>query len=241
MSKTVLVTGGTSGIGFATAKALKADGYRVLITGRDQQRLAEASNKLGVEGKLCDSSDGAAITALAEGIKQDGMTLDAVVLNAGIFYPRPVSGESWDNIQVTLNTNFTGPFMLVQALTPVMNNPASVVFISSVAVSKAHPTCAAYAASKAAFEAAAAVMNMELAAAGIRVNSIRPGVTLTEIQRKAGMSETDIDGLAESLKALPVGRILSPEDIVPAVQYLVSDASIAMRNGHITIDGGFGL
>ncbi|MDO3384550.1 SDR family oxidoreductase [Gilvimarinus sp. SDUM040013] len=241
MSKTVLITGGTSGIGYASAKALKAEGNRVLITGRDQARLDKAASELGVEAILCDSTNAAAIVALGKRLAKDGITLDGLVLNAGIFYPRAISDESWDNIQVTMNTNFAGPFMMMQALAGTMSNPASVVFISSVAVEKAHPTCAAYAASKAAFEAAAGVMNVELAASGIRVNSIRPGVTLTEIQKKAGMSDEDIAGLAESLKGLPVGRILSPADIVPAVQYLLSDASIAMRNGHMTIDGGFGL
>ncbi|MDO6746181.1 SDR family oxidoreductase [Gilvimarinus sp. 1_MG-2023] len=241
MSKTVLITGATSGIGYASAQMLKTEGYRVFITGRNQARLDRAANELGVDAFLCDSTDADGIHNMAGQLKQRGVTLDGLVLNAGIFYPRTLMDESWDNIQTTMNTNFAGPYLTLQALLPVMRQPASVVFMSSVAVTKAHPACAVYAASKAAFEAAAAVFNLELAAQGIRVNSVRPGVTLTEIQQKAGMSEEDIAGLAESLKALPVGRILSPDDIVPAVQYLLSDASIALRNSHIAIDGGFGL
>ena len=144
-----------------------------------------------------------------------------------------------NNVAVTLATNFTGPFFTVQALLPCLNNPASVVFVSSVAVEKAYPTCAVYAASKAAFEAAAKVMNVELADRGIRVNSLRPGVTETEIQTKAGITPEQMDGLKASLTALPIGRILSPADLVPALAYLVGDSSIAMRAGVITVDGGF--
>ncbi len=239
--KTLLVTGGTSGIGYSAAQALAAEGHKVYITGRDDARLQNAAIALGVTPILCDNTDFAAASAMAEQFKYDGIALDGVVLNAGIFYPRPFELESQSNLELTINTNFAGPFMQLQALLPVLKNPASVVYISSIAATKAHPACAAYAASKAAFEAAANVMNLELAPKGIRINSIRPGVTLTEVQAKAGMTPEQINELAESLKAIPAGRILSPDDIVPAVQYLLSDASSAMRAGCITVDGGFGL
>lgn len=239
--KTLLVTGATSGIGFSTASALITEGHKVYITGRDNARLQNAATTLGATPILCDNTDYEAAFAMAEQFQKDGIQLDGVVLNAGIFYPRPLELETVDNLAITMNTNFTGPFLQLQALVPVLKNPASVVYISSIAAAKAHPACAVYAASKAAFEAAANVSNIELAPKGIRVNWVRPGVTLTEVQAKAGMTPEQIAELAESLKAIPAGRILAPADIVPAVQYLLSDASSAMLAGCITVDGGFSL
>ena len=239
--KTLLITGATSGIGFAAAQHFVKTGYRVLITGRDQARLAAATAATGCQGFICDSAQLDDIHALAEQLKAKDIQLDALVLNAGIFYPRPFEATDADNLAITMTTNFTGPFFTLQALLPCLKNPASVVFVSSVAVAKAHPMCAVYAASKAAFEAAAQVMNVELASRGIRVNSLRPGVTETEIQAKAGVTPEQMQGLKDSLAALPIGRILTPEDLVPALDYLVGEGSSAMRAGVLTVDGGFAL
>ena len=239
--KHILITGGTSGIGEQAVKHFVAQGYKVFFTGRDPQRIEATVKATGASPLYCDASDFEQIKNLAEQLHKDGIKLDALVLNAGIFYPRPVADESTDNVAIQMRTNFEGPFFTVQQLLPAMNNPSSIVFVSSIAVEKAHPGCAAYGASKAAFEAAAKVMNVELAAQGIRVNSVRPGVTDTQIQRKAGMTEEQIDEMRQSLQGLPVGRILAPTDIVGAIDYLVSDISIAMRASAINIDGGFSL
>lgn len=239
--KTILITGATSGIGLATAKHFKQHGHNVLITGRDATRLKAAADKTGAIPLLCDSTSIEQVQSMAKGLRDDGVFLDALVLNAGVFFPQSFESENVENTQLTLMTNFTGPFFTLQALLPQLKNPASVVFVSSIAVNKAHPGCAVYAASKAAFEAAANVMNIELADKGVRVNSIRPGVTETEIQQKAGITSEQMEGLKESLTALPIGRILQPEDIVAGIDYLVSDMAIAARAMQLTIDGGFSL
>jgi len=239
--KTILITGGTSGIGKAAAKHFKQQGDVVYITGRDRERLTVTATELGVEPILCDAANVQHIESMASQFKQDGVYFDAVVLNAGVFLPTPAMAETVESIEKTMSVNFSGPFLTVKALIPQLNQPASVVYISSIAVGTAAENCAVYSASKAAFEAAARVMNLELAEKNIRFNHIRPGITRTEIQLKAGMSEEQIVALASSLNTTPLGRILMPEDIVPAITLLVSEQSMAMRGSAITIDGGYTL
>ncbi|MCE2596423.1 SDR family oxidoreductase [Motilimonas cestriensis] len=241
--KTILITGATAGIGFATAQSLLQKGARLVITGRNQERLNQAVRKLGerVIPVLCDSANVAQIQQMATQLQRDNIKLDGLILNAGVFYPVAFEQMSLDNLNTTMAVNFNGPALTLQALLPCLNNPSSVVFISSVAVLKAFATAGVYSASKAAFEGLARVLNLELAERGIRINSIRPGVTATEIQAKAGMDQDAISGFFESLSSTPVGRVLTPEDLVPAINYLISDASIGLRNAYIDIDGGFGL
>lgn len=242
-NKTILITGATAGIGLATAHALLQQGAKLIITGRDQSRLYHAVKQLdgNVIPVLCDSANIAQIQQMAAQLARDEITLDGLILNAGVFYPAPFEQMSADNFHSTMAINFTGPVFTLRALLPCLNNPSSVVFISSVAVQKAFSEAGVYSASKAAFEGFARVLNLELAARGIRINSVRPGVTATEIQAKAGMDDATINGFFESLNTTPVGRVLTPADIIPAINYLISDASIGLRNAYIDIDGGFGL
>jgi NAD(P)-dependent dehydrogenase (short-subunit alcohol dehydrogenase family) len=239
--KTVLITGGTSGIGKAAAQYFKREGNQVIITGQDQRRLNSTAEELGVEPILCDSSQIDHIKAMPAQLKSEGIFLDTLILNAGVFVPAPAMSETAESIDRTMSVNFVGPLLTVNALLPVLNHPASIVYISSIAVNTAARNCAVYSASKAAFEAAARVMNLELAGQGIRFNHIRPGITRTEIQLKTGMSEGQVNELAETLTGTPLGRMLSPEDIVPAIALLSSEQSIGMHSSTITIDGGYAL
>ena len=245
--KHYLITGATAGIGLATAKKLAADGHRLTITGRDTQRLQKAATEIAQLGgqdvipQLCDSGDLSQIAEMANALRTDGITFDGVVLNAGIFLPQGFSELTEVSVDQTMAVNFKGPLFTLNALLPCLEKPASVVFVSSLVVNKAFAGAAVYSASKAAFEAAARVLNLELAAQGIRINSIRPGVTATEIQRKAGMSEEQIAGLMGAMQGTPLGRVLTPDDMAVAIHYLLSDASIGMRDAYLDIDGGFAL
>lgn len=247
--KTILITGATAGIGLACAQHFIAQGERVLITGRNQEKLNRVSQQLKEQAEddaqvialLCDSADLSQIQAMSAKLQADNIRLDALVLNAGVFYPALFHDSTEDLFDQTYAINVKGPFFTLQALLPVMNNPASVVLVSSVAVRKAFATASVYSASKAAIEGYAGVLNVELADRGIRINSIRPGVTLTEIQHKAGMSEQDISELKNNMAGTPLGRVLATTDMIPAIAYLVSDASEGLRNAHLDIDGGFAL
>jgi NAD(P)-dependent dehydrogenase (short-subunit alcohol dehydrogenase family) len=241
--KHYLVTGATSGIGFAVAQHLVKQGHKLVITGQDPQRLKAAAQQLGnnVMPIRCDNSQPEQINALAETLAAQGLMLDGIVLNAGIFEPRMFDALDAENYERTMDINFRGPLFCIQALLKQLSKPASIVFISSIAVTKAFSSAAVYSASKAAFEAAARVLNLELAEQGIRINSIRPGVTATNIQAKAGMTQGDIDAFFSSLASTPLGRVLQPADMVAAIDFLLADSSLGLRNAVIDIDGGISL
>tara|TARA_Y100001956_G_scaffold42368_1_gene41358 strand:+ start:3189 stop:3941 length:753 start_codon:yes stop_codon:yes gene_type:complete len=248
-SQTILITGATSGIGFEAAKHYLKQGWRVAFTGRNKDRIATATAMLLDEadsddqilGVLCDNANPQDYSTLVSEIVNEMGKLDAVILNAGVFYPKLFSETEQDELENTMCVNFTGPAMLLQALLPVLNNPCSVVYVSSIVVERAFLTVSSYSASKAAFEAYANVLNLELAPQGVRINYLRPGVTATEIQSKAGMSESQVDDLNASLANIPLGRMLEPKEMLSSLEFLTSSNSLALRGAHITVDGGYCL
>jgi len=238
-AKTILITGATSGIGLALAKYNLTLGNKVIITGRSQTKLDQVEKELGVKAYLADSADLSQLAALGTSLKDDGITLDGVVLNAGIFHPSPFENVTSEHFDEMIAVNTKGPLFTLQALQPCLANPSSVVFVSSIVVQKGFPGSTVYSASKAAFEAAIRVLNVELADRGIRINSIRPGITATEIHSKAGVSTEQQTAIFESLKATPLGRELRAEDHIDSIQYLLEDSSKALRNVTIEVDGGY--
>ncbi len=237
--KTILITGGTAGIGRALAERLVSQGNQVIITGRDQSKIDETVLSLGCAGYVADSANPKQLQQLSTALQKDNIQLDGLVLNAGVFYPEAFVDTSEEAFDRTMNINTKGPFITLQALLPTLKKPSSVVFVSSIAVTKAFPHGAVYSASKAAFEAIAQVANLELAPQGIRINSVRPGVTATEIQGKAGMTSEQQNEFFETLNTTPLGRVMTPEDQIGAIEFLLSDQSMAMRNAVIEVDGGY--
>tara|TARA_R110000868_G_scaffold33587_3_gene121746 strand:+ start:13833 stop:14576 length:744 start_codon:yes stop_codon:yes gene_type:complete len=246
--KQILITGATSGIGYSAAKSFQQLGHQVIITGRRPEKLDQALHSLNtthtgnpVQGLICDQAVPADIEQLSATLTAQGIHLDALILNAGIFEPQPFDTMTLDVLEHTMRVNFTGPLLLAQTLSQRMKNPGSMVFVSSIVVGKAFASTIAYSASKAAFEGAMGAMNVELADKGIRVNCVRPGVTATEIQAKSGMDNDAIAGLQQAMSQTPAGRMLEPRDIVPAIKYLALESSLGARNATVTIDGGYCL
>ncbi|WP_341501256.1 SDR family oxidoreductase [Gallaecimonas sp. GXIMD4217] len=237
--QSLLITGATSGIGLALARQFSSAGHQVIITGRDGAKLEGVAHELGCRTFLADSADLAQLQRMAETLAGEGVRLDGLVLNAGVFHPRHFTDLSEADFDLTMAINAKGPLFTLQALLPCLANPSSVVFVSSIAVDRGFAGCSVYAASKAAAEAYIRVANMELAERGIRINSVRPGVTATEIQGKAGLSEARQAELFASLTTTPIGRVLTPDDQLGAIAFLLSDASLAMRNAIIEVDGGY--
>ncbi|MBG0758855.1 short-chain dehydrogenase [Vibrio cidicii] len=241
--KTYLVTGGSAGIGLATTKALLAQGDRVIITGRNKEKLASVAQSLSgdLHWLVADSGKLSDLQALGSMLQQENWHLDGVVLNAGVYQPNVVGESTEEAFDYTFDINVKGTFFTIQSLLPVLKKGSSLVVISSLVVEKAFANSSFYMASKSALEGLIAGLSLDLADSNIRINSIQPGVTATEIQGKSGMDEAQINELHQWMSSTPLGRILVPEDIVPSICFLLGDGSVGMRHAKLLIDAGMNL
>jgi NAD(P)-dependent dehydrogenase (short-subunit alcohol dehydrogenase family) len=239
--KTALVTGGNSGIGLATALAFAREGARVIITGRDQKTLEIAAAQIGKDAVMVRSDAG----SVADGIKlatllqQEGMMLDAVFINAGVakFAPfEAVEEEMWD---VTFNSNLKGPYFLIKALLPRMNQGAAIVLNGSINAHIGMPNTSVYAASKAALISLAKTLSSELLSRGIRVNVVSPGPVTTSLLSRLGLSAEKLSEVAAGIQSqIPLKRFGTPEEVASAVLYLASAESAFIVGTELVIDGG---
>jgi NAD(P)-dependent dehydrogenase (short-subunit alcohol dehydrogenase family) len=235
--KTVLVTGGNSGIGLATAQAYAAEGARVVITGRDEASLATARATLGANAIAIRNVAGtvAAARELAERLAAQNVRLDAVFVNAGIatFAPLTDMTESaWDE---TFAINVKGPYFQIQALVPLLNAGAAIVLNGSINAHIGMPNSSLYAASKAALVSFAKTLSAELLPRGVRVNVVSPGPVTTPLHVKLGLP----DDAAEQLKSqIPVGRFGKSSEIAATVLHLSAEESGFIVGTEIIIDGG---
>src|ERR1700686_5763127 len=189
-NKTILITGGTTGIGLATAKLLSAEGARIIVTGRNPETLAAVQRELpGVIVIKSNSGSLSAAQSLGGEVKKHVDHLDGVFLNAGIATITPFESESPQNFDDGFNINVRGPFFQLQSLLPLLGNPSAVVLTSSVAASLAIPTTSLYSATKAAVVSFGKTLAVELAPRGIRVNVLSPGPVDTPIINKVGISD----------------------------------------------------
>jgi NAD(P)-dependent dehydrogenase (short-subunit alcohol dehydrogenase family) len=239
--KTALITGGTSGIGLATAKLFLAEGAEVIVTGRNRQALDAAQRELGDKALAvqADGTDAAAIEAgVAAGIARFGK-LDIVFANAGIAGPTPLGGTTAEAFGTMVRNNLDSSFLTVQAALPHLGAGASVILNGSVHAVLGAPGWSAYAAAKAGLRAMSRVLASELAPKGIRVNLVVPGGTRTPIWSFAAPTAEALDQLdAQISRAIPLGKMGEAEDIAKAVLYLASDDARHVTAAEIVVDGG---
>jgi NAD(P)-dependent dehydrogenase (short-subunit alcohol dehydrogenase family) len=238
--KTALVTGGTSGIGLATAQRLAAEGAHVFLTGRTQDRADAAAATIGesATGIAADVTDATALDRLAEAIKQHGRGLDVVFANAGGGEFATLEEETPEHLADTFNRNVGGTVFTVQKLLPLLNEGASVILAGSTAASAGVPSFGAYAASKAAIRSLGRTWAAELVGRKIRVNVVVPGPVETPGLKglaPEGQHQALLDGEAATV---PMGRIGQPEEIASAVLFLASDQSSFMTGSEVFVDGG---
>ncbi|KVD10235.1 SDR family oxidoreductase [Burkholderia ubonensis] len=242
--KTVLVTGGTSGIGLAAARAFAAEGARVIVTGRDVEALAAAQRTLG-DGALAIRNDAGSVAAareLADAIGAAGARLDAVFVNAGVAKLAPfadVDEALWD---LVFNTNAKGAYFQIQALVPLLNRGASIVINGSINAHIGMPGSSVYAASKAAVNSLAKTLSTELLPNGVRVNVVSPGPVETPLYGKLGLDAATLEATAGKIKGLvPIGRFGTPDEIASTVLHLSAPESAFIVGAEIIASGGMGL
>jgi NAD(P)-dependent dehydrogenase (short-subunit alcohol dehydrogenase family) len=239
--KIALITGGTSGIGFATAKRFVSEGAYVFITGRDQARLDEAikkigSNVTGIQGDVANLKD---IDRLFAQIQKEKGKLDIVFANAGIAKYAPFGAIDEEHFDSIFNTNVKGLLFTMQKALSLLPDGASIVLNGSIVGSKGLPSNSVYSATKAAVRSFARTWTTDLKARHIRVNVVSPGPIDTEGLRELfGSSDVGKQRLANINSLVPMGRLGTPDEIAKTVVFLASDDSSFITGTELFVDGG---
>jgi NAD(P)-dependent dehydrogenase (short-subunit alcohol dehydrogenase family) len=241
--KTVVITGGNSGIGLATAKLFHDEGAKVAISGRDQKTLDEAVKTIGsdVLAVKADVSKLADIDRLYSQVAAKFGKIDGLFANAGIAKFAPVSDSTEQLFDETFDINVKGLYFTVQKALPHLNNNAGIVLNSSVVNAKGSPTTSVYSASKAAVRSLARTLAAELVDRSIRVNVVSPGPIETPIFGRTGLPQAAVDEFANHIKASnPMKRFGTPEEVAHAVLFLTSGEASYITGVDLNVDGGAG-
>lgn len=242
-NKVVVITGGNSGIGYATAKAFSDLEATVLITGKREYALKEISEKTVINSFLANQSVIADIDRLAEKVKSNYGKVDVLFLNAGVAFFSPIEHTSESDFDTMFDTNVKGTFFVLQKFIPLLNDGASVIILTSGNTALTMPNSAAYSASKSALLHIGKIAAKELAPKNIRVNMVSPGPTQTEMQSKFGMDEETLKAVkTQIISQVPLGKMGTPEDVAKLVVYLSDNSSSSFITGaEFFIDGGMAL
>ncbi|HMI60244.1 MAG TPA: SDR family oxidoreductase [Puia sp.] len=234
-----VVTGGNSGIGYATAKELIDQGAKVIITGKRPAAVEEAAAGIGAVPIVADQASLSDTDRLVAEVGNRFGKVDILFINAGIggFSPLAVTDEKlFDNV---LNVNFKGAFFTLSKFVPLLNDGASVVVLSSIAATMSMSNSAVYSASKAALNSIAKIAAAELAPRKIRVNIISPGLIQTPIMSKQGWDEATVETMTESMIAsIPLAKIGAAEEVAKMVAYLSGEDASFITGSEFIIDGG---
>ncbi len=239
--KVAVITGATSGMGLDTARLFLEEGAKVVITGRSNEKLQQASAELG-EGVLAIKADAASLAdskrLIDQTVEKFGR-IDVLFLNAGIFGAYPVSEYSEEYYDSIFDINTKGPFFTAKLAIPHLSKGASILFNTSVSNVKGMPGISAYAASKAALRSIVRTLAAELGPQGIRVNAISPGPIETPIWSKTNLSSDEINGFAEGVsQQVPLGRFGSASEVAQTALFLASGASSFINGAEVPVDGG---
>jgi len=239
-NKLALVTGGSSGIGFAIAERFVQDGARVIITGRNPEKLEQAREALGpaATAHIVDVTKVADIDRLMHDIKRDHGKLDIVVANAGATDLVTVGSLTEAHVDEVMGTNFKGVLFTIQEALPLLGAGASVVITGSTASILPPPAMSVYGAAKAALRALVKGWVQELSGRDIRINLVSPGPVHTPGLDNFFQGEQGDAMLAELIRRSTVGRIGVPHDVSAAVAFLAGSEASYINGVELFVDGG---
>ena len=240
--KIAVVTGGSAGIGLATAALFVREGANVVITGRDQTALDAAAHGLGegVEPFRSDIAEVGNLDDLVSYLKQKHGRVDVVFANAGGGRPGLFEQVSEDDFDFTVDTNLKGSYFTIQKLVPLMTAGGSIILNTSILGSQGRAGFSVYAATKAAIRSLARSLTAELSIKGIRVNALAPGQIDTDLMRKVGMPADMIEQVRTQAAAqIPMARTGSVDEVARAVLFLASEDASYVTGIELTVDGGW--
>ncbi|HZZ09157.1 MAG TPA: glucose 1-dehydrogenase [Paraburkholderia sp.] len=239
--KVAVITGGSSGIGLASAKRFVEEGAYVFITGRRQTELDKAVEEIGqnvtaVQGDVTNPDD---LDRLYDQVRKSKGVIDVLFANSGFIELQTIDQVTPEHFDKTFGINAKGLLFTVQKALPLMRAGGSIILASSIANVKAFPSYTAYSASKAAIRSFARTWTLELKDRGIRVNTLSPGPVDTPIIDSQFKTREEADRLRETFaQVIPLGRMGRPEELAAAALFLASDDSSFVAGIDLPVDGG---
>jgi NAD(P)-dependent dehydrogenase (short-subunit alcohol dehydrogenase family) len=237
--KVAVVTGGSSGIGLATAKRFQEEGAKVAISGRNRKTLDEAVKSIGngIVALEADVSKLADIDKLYAEVSKKLGKIDVLFVNAGVAKFAALAETSESLFDEQFDTNIKGAYFTIQKALPFLNDGSSIILNTSVAGSTGVEGASAYSATKAALRSLARTAAAELVGRGIRVNAVAPGPIVTPIFEKTGLPKEAFDRFAQMV---PMKRFGQPEEVAGAVAFLASKDASYITGVEVNVDGGLG-
>lgn len=238
--KVALITGGTTGIGSATARLFQAEGGTVIVTGSNPDTLEAARRDLsGIEVMAADAADTVATKALIHDVLARHGHLDVLFVNAGIAKFAPSSAVDETHFDAQFNINVRGAYFAIKHAAAVMSDGGSIVLTASVSGVQGGSGQTVYAATKAALRSFGRTFAAELAPRLIRVNTVSPGPIETPIFGKIGIPAEQMNSVfADMLKRIPLARVGQPEEVAAAALFFASDDSSFTTGAELFVDGG---
>jgi len=241
-NKVALITGGTSGMGAATAKRFHAEGATVVVTGSKATSVEAARKEMAaIEVIASDAGDPQAAKVLIEHVREKHGRIDILFVNAGIARVAPIGAVDEALFDRVFGVNLRGPYFLIKYALPILADGGSIILTSSAAAVKGVPGLSVYSASKAALHSLGLTLAAELAPRAIRVNNITPGPIDTPISGKMELTPEQMAGFAQMIERLPLRRPGQPEEIASAALYFASNESRFTTGTELRVDGGMTL